>query len=247
MMAAKHLHRIAFNRSSCVRGALGFSARKLIYFVLLQLVLSSFVLITADTSNGSQRSDNEAALAQPSSFEPPELTPQPYLASRFGCLANTITDGITWNGTKLKCTGDDSGDGVLTSDLAFNEIQRKTTKENLILWHNASSIDDVDGGNSGTHTNAARRPDDDNNLSLTGNASTRNQSQQAIANITGDSIRQQQQHHRRRRHQPADGTFNKDGERVLSRKRRYLIFPPGSSIQIGKLYLHFYFSFPFKC
>lgn len=63
------------------------------------------------------------------------------------------------------------------------------------------------------------RPYDDN-LSMTGNASIRNQSQTITAS---DSMRAKRD----------DANFNTDGERVLSRKRRYLIFPPGSSIQIG--------------
>jgi hypothetical protein len=29
-------------------------------------------------------------------------------------------------------------------------------------------------------------------------------------------------------------SMNRDGERILSRKRRYLIFPAGSSFQMGK-------------
>lgn len=31
-------------------------------------------------------------------------------------------------------------------------------------------------------------------------------------------------------------TVNENGEKILSRRRRYLIFPPGSSVQIGKLH-----------
>lgn len=43
--------------------------------------------------------------------------------------------------------------------------------------------------------------------------------------------------------------INENGEKILSRRRRYLIFPPGSSVQIGKFF--FIFScfpfFPFSC
>lgn len=226
MLITKHLQQKSFNRSSLVSGAVEFSARKLIYFVLLQLVLSSFVLITADTLNGSQNTDNtntsnsKTEFAQPSSYKPPELTPLPHSPSRFGCSANTITDRITWNGTKLKCTGDDVGDGVLTSELAFNKMKRNTTNENLIQWHNDGGVgsgSDGDGDSDSVVSHAnAQRPNDDNNLSLTGNASIRNQSQQ-----TGNSLKQRhRRHRRRRRHEPTDGRFNKDGERVLSRKRR---------------------------
>lgn len=211
-MAAKHLQRKAFNRSSLVSGDVEFFARKLIYFVLLQLVLSSFVLITADTLNGSQNNNNNNN----------KLTPLQYSSSQFGCVASTITDG-------RKCTGDDGG-SVLKTELTFNETHGETTKENLILWHS-------DGGGANTE-----RPflDGDSNLSLTGNASIRNQSKKTITSTTSSNGSQSMKH-RHRRQPSTDGRFNKDGERILSRKRRYLIFPPGSSLQIGKLYLHFFF------
>lgn len=235
-MAVKHLQQKAFKRSSCDSGGgVEFSARKLIYFVLLQLVLSSFVLITADTLNGSQNNNNNnAALAQASSFKLPKLTPLQHSSSRFGCATNRISD-------RTECTGGGEGgtdDGVLKTERTFNETDGKTTKENLILWHGDGGANDDEDANATTTEHPFR--DDDNNLSLTENASIRNQSRQTI---TSNGMRA-----RHRRQPSTDGGFHKDdGERVLSRKRRYLIFPPGSSIQIGKLYLHFLlvsFSFP---
>lgn len=233
-MAAQHLQRKAFKCSSFVSGGVEFAARKLIYFVLLQLVLSSFVLITADTLNGSPNnnsndgggggSNNNAALAQASSFELPKLTPMQHSSARFGCATNRISD-------RTECTGG-GGDGVLKTERAFNETDGKTTKENLILRHGGTG-DDADA--SATKKERPFR-DDDNNLSLTENASIRNQSRRTITSRSSNSMKA-----RHRRQPSTDGGFNKDdGERVLSRKRRYLIFPPGSSIQIGKLYLHFF-------
>lgn len=224
-MATQQLQRKAFKRSSLVSGGVEFAARKLIYFVILQLVLSSFVLITADTLNGSQN-NNDAALAQESSSKLPKLTPLQHSSSRFGCATNRISD-------RTECTGG-GDDGVLKTERAFNETDGKTTEENLILWRGANNDDDDDA-----NATKKERPfrDDDNNLSLTENASIRNQSRRTITSNSNRSSMKA----RHRRQPSTDGGFNKDdGERVLSRKRRYLIFPPGSSIQIGKLYLHFF-------
>lgn len=227
IMATQQLQRKAFKRSSLVSGGVEFAARKLIYFVILQLVLSSFVLITADTLNGSQN-NNDAALAQESSSKLPKLTPLQHSSSRFGCATNRISD-------RTECTGGGGDDGVLKTERAFNETDGKTTKENLILWRGANNDDDDDA-----NATKKERPfrDDDNNLSLTENASIRNQSRRTITSNSNRSSMKT----RHRRQPSTDGGFNKDdGERVLSRKRRYLIFPPGSSIQIGKLYLHFFY------
>ncbi|XP_031636178.1 uncharacterized protein LOC116349064 [Contarinia nasturtii] len=106
------------------------------------------------------------------------------------------------NCVKTKCTLD----GSLTDAIQTNADQRKSANGNSILKQ--SNI-----------TEHEEQPYDVD-LSTTENASIHNQSRQT--NPSSESQRTKRD----------DRTFNKDGERVLSRKRRYLIFPPGSSMQI---------------
>lgn len=150
-------HPAALNRSSSV---CNLSARKLIIFVSVQLVLSPFISITADTLNGG--TNNEAAMHQR--------------------IDASVSSAKT----------NDLGDVFVTRVI---QAPRK---------------------NSSEMATSRQRPYD---LSPTGNASIRNQSEQTIS-----ASRPKREH----------ATFNKDSERVLSRKRRYLIFPPGSSLHIGK-------------
>lgn len=170
-------------------GVVDFSVRKLIIFMLLQLVLSPFILITADTLNGST-SNNQASV--------PESGEQQFSS------ALNVNEKV-YN-VKTNCTVD----GFLTVGTPVNATNRKTANGNSILKQ--SEI----GANE-------ERPYDVD-LSLTGNASIHNQSRHAIDGDAGEMPRTKRN----------GETFNKEnGERVLSRKRRYLIFPPGSSMQIG--------------
>lgn len=186
-MARKHPQPLAVNRSRLV-GVVDDSARKLIIFMLLHLVLSPFVLITADTLNEG-RNSHQAAQMQNSGEQ------------QFSTASNV--SGNVHN-VKTNCTGDDS----LTQG----------SKENLAAERKSANGNSI-SQQSGISANGERPYDDD--LSTTGNASIRNQSRKTIA--ASDSKRAKRD----------GGNFNKDGERVLSRKRRYLIFPPGSSMQIG--------------
>lgn len=45
----------------------------------------------------------------------------------------------------------------------------------------------------------------------------------------------------------ANKKINENGEKILSRRRRYLIFPPGSSVQIGMLLILLYFFAFVRC
>lgn len=195
-MARKHLQPLAVNRSRLV-GVVDDSARKLIIFMLLHLVLSPFVLITADTLNEG-RNNNQAAQMLNSSKQ------QSATASNVNANVNSV---------RTNCTGDDLTQSIVQNSAA----EGKSANGNSISQQSEITA------------NGEKPYDDD--LSTTGNASIRNQSRQTIT--ASDSMRAK----------PDDGNFNKDGERVLSRKRRYLIFPPGSSIQIGdsnkKKFTHF--------
>lgn len=185
-MARKHLLAAPLNRSSLV-SVVEFSARKLIIFVLVQLVLSPFILITADSLSGSMNNNGTPALDS---------------GQRFGVASN-----ITVNRIKTECTGAVTFLTNTTAEMVVN-VTAKSANGNSI---SEQSEIVANGG----------RPYDVN-LSLTGNASINNQSEGRI--MASDSERMNQQ----------NGHFNKSNERVLSRKRRYLIFPPGSSIQIGE-------------
>lgn len=172
-------------------GVVDFPVRKLIIFMLLQLVLSQFILITADTLNGSANNNNNQA-SVPESGE-----------QQFDSVLNV---NAKVNNAKTNCTVD----GSLTVGIAANATQRKSANGNSILKQ--SEI----GANK-------ERPYDVD-LSSTENTSIHNQSRHTIADGGSESQRTERNAE----------TFNKeDGERVLSRKRRYLIFPPGSSMQIG--------------
>lgn len=187
-MARKHPPAVLLNRSSLV-SVVEFPARKLIIFVLVQLVLSPFILITADSLSGSMNSNGTPALDS---------------GQRFG-----VASTVTVNSIKTKCT-----DAVtfLTNTTA-EMVTAKSANGNSISEQREIAAN-------------GRRPYDVN-LSLTGNASIHNQSERTI--MASDLERMNQK----------NGHFNKSNERVLSRKRRYLIFPPGSSIQIGKITFHF--------
>lgn len=198
-MAREHLPVAPLNCSSLV-SVVKFSARKLIIFVLVQLVLSPFILITADSLSGSINNNGT----------PAQNSEQP-----FGFNSN-----VTMNTIKMvKCT---DAITILTNTTAKTVTITPTTKRangNSIL---KQSENDTNGW----------RPYDVN-LSLTGNASIHNQSERTI--IASDSKRMNQN----------STNFNESNERVLSRKRRYLIFPPGSSVQIGKCTIHSTFCFFF--
>lgn len=183
----------SLNRSSLV-SVVEFFARKLIIFVLLQLVLSPFILITADTLNGSLNNNGTFA---------------PDLKRQFGCIANTSANP-TANVVLGKCTGD----GVLVGEPPLNETQQKNANGNSI-----STQSEVVA--NGTRSNDGLLP------WIKGNATIHNQSRETITGIEFDQFQHQ------------DDNFNMNGERVLSRKRRYLIFPPGSSLQIGKSQFHY--------
>lgn len=160
-----------------------FPARKLIIFMSLQLVLSPFILITANTLNGSIK-NNQATM--------PDSVDQRYgLTLDVNCIKTT------------NCTGDD----YLTGNTQTNATQSKSTNRNSILKQNEI-------------TENGKRPYDVD-LSSTESASMHHQSRQT--NVTSDSQRMKLDVE----------DLNRGGERVLSRKRRYLIFPPGSAMQIG--------------
>lgn len=101
------------------------------------------------------------------------------------------------NYVKTNCTVN----GKVTDAIQTNANERKNANGNSILMQ--SNI-----------TEHGKRPYDVN-LSTTENASIHNQSRQT--NAASHSQRTKRD----------DRSFNKDGERLLSRKRRYLIFPPG--------------------
>lgn len=207
-MARKHRQPSTLNRSSSV-GVVEFSARKLIIFALLELlVLSPFILITVDSFNGNMNNNQASALS--SKFE-----------QRFD-FASSVNAKVN----SLKTTNC-TGDCFLTTDIQANASAASQ----------ASAADKKSaGGNSickqhKIDANGERPYDDD--LSSIGNASINNQSQRTIsANDTNRAKRE-------------DAAFNQvddgDDERVLSRKRRYLIFPPGSAIQLGKKVSTIYF------
>lgn len=196
-MARKHPRPAMLSRSSLV-STVEFAGRKLIILVLLQLVLSPFILITADSFSGSINNKKASAVhSQP----------------RFRSASNENGNAKV-NGIKTNCTVD----GFLM--VAF---QANATTQGKSASGNSISKPNVIAGNR-------KRPYADD-LALTGNASIYNQSRRTIN--ANDSQRTNRE----------DGSFNEDGERVLSRKRRYLIFPPGSSMQIGKS--HFIIPPPF--
>lgn len=189
-MARKHLQASALNRSSSV-GVVEFSARKLIIFVLLQLVLSPFILITVDSLNGNMNNNQALALSR--------------LGSEQQQFASESSENANVNSLKMNCTDD----GPITIDIQANATaQRNSDAGNSIWQQNKIGV------------NGERPYDDD--LSSIGNASIHNHSQRTIS--ANDTKRMKRE----------DENFNEDGERVLSRKRRYLIFPPGSSMQLGK-------------
>lgn len=187
---AKHPQLSTLNRSKSV-GVVEFSAHKLIIFVLLQLVLSPFILITTVDSLNGNMNNNQASI----------------VLSNFGSQRQfdlESSGNAKVNSLKTNCTGDD---GFLT--IQANATQQKKDGGNSIWQPSKIGV------------NAERPYDDD--LSSIGNASIHNQSQRTIS--VNDIKRMERE----------TGNFNKDSERVLSRKRRYLIFPPGSSMQLGKI------------
>lgn len=200
-LTTKTLHRL-----SSV-GVVDFPVRKLIIFVLLQLVLSPFILITADTLNESTNDSNQATVVA-------ELGKQQFgSASDVNAQVNSVKTSLSAKQTK-NCTADD----FLTVDTSLlNAIERKSVNGNSILKPSEIDVNE-------------KRPYDVN-LSSTENASIHNQSRQTIDATTTGTADARESHRTKRNAE----TFNKEnGERVLSRKRRYLIFPPGSSMQIGK-------------
>lgn len=209
LTTTKTLHRLS------LVGVVDFPVRKLIIFVLLQLVLSPFILITADTLNESTGDSNQATVV-------PDSGEQQFgSASNVNAQVNGVKTRMSVAKTSTKnCTAD--GFLAVATPL-LNAIERKSANGNSIL--KPSEID----------VNEKRPYDVD--LSSTENASIHNQSRQTIDATTSAAADARESYRTKR-----DGeTFNKEnGERVLSRKRRYLIFPPGSSLQIGNLS---YFSF----
>lgn len=190
LLPTKTLH--CLNRLSFV-GVVDFPVRKLIIFMLAQLVLSPFVTIMADTLNEST-SNNQASV--------PELHEQ-----QFGSASNVNTKV---NNVKTNCTVD----GFLAVATPVNATVRKSANGNSILKQREIGANE-------------ERPYDVD-LSSTGNASIHNQSWKTISVAAAVAANGSQRTKRNVE------TFNKkNGERVLSRKRRYLIFPPGSSMQIG--------------
>lgn len=193
-MARKHPPGALLNRSSLV-SVVEFSARKLIIFVSVQLVLSPFILITGDSVNGSM--NNNVAPAQ--------NPKQP-----FGTASNGSVNCV-----KIKCT--DVVTILMNKTTLTEEMLRKSANGNSILEQR--------------EINANESRPLDVNLSLTENASIHNQSEPTI--MASDAERMNLK----------NSSSDKGSERVLSRKRRYLIFPPGSSMQIGKsnLIIHRFF------
>lgn len=183
-MARKHPQPLSLIRSrfcSVVTGV-EFSGRKLIIFMLVQLLLSPFILITGDSINESVHNGKP----------PPLPSSSPVYSINAGADNPTSDQFIKTHASNENDNG--------------NSILRRV--EGNIASEQRPSV---------------------GNLSFIGNASILDQSR--LTNLTCNSDECEQQHHHH------DKTFN-DGhhhdERVLSRKRRYLIFPPGSSMQIGK-------------
>lgn len=170
------------HRSSSV-AVVALPSRKLFIFMSLQLVLSPFILITADTLNESIK-NKQATLSESVDL-------------RYGSTLDVNCIKMT------NCTGDD----FLTDNIQTTATQSKSANRNSILKQ--SEI-----------TENGKRPYDVD-LSSTGSISMHNQSRQT--NATSDS---------RRMKLDVEDLY-RGGERVLSRKRRYLIFPPGSAMQIG--------------
>lgn len=172
----------------CCSDIVEFSCRKLIIFVLLQLLLSPFILITGDSINESVHNAIHSLLVN-NSIPNSHVDKNP--------AVNDISDQFNGNKSELHATNRKFNDGNSIS--IENEIG---TVEGKIFDGNLSSIE---------------------NASLLGQSRPDCNTKRCA--------------HEWRTH---NNIFNNDtndmannNERILSRKRRYLIFPPGSSMQIG--------------
>lgn len=172
-----------------------FFSRKLIIFMLVQLLLSPFILITADSIPESLYNGHD---------QPPQFS---------STVVNTsIVNDILTNTVNVHA-------GIsaqsIENETESHESNGKFNDGNSILIQ-SEKIE---------MSAREQRPSDDN-LSLIGNATILDQSRPINIGCKSDDGECEKR----------DETFhnNVHDERRLSRKRRYLIFPPGSSMQIGK-------------
>lgn len=158
-----------------------FLGRKLIIIVLLQLLLSPFIITDGNINESNINNGNTV-----------NSSLNPYDSSIIVHETNLT----------LKTTSkNDDDDDYMENGMHLSE---NNVDGNLIL-----------------HQGEAQEQQSNGNLSSIGSTSALNQFQK----INRNSVEQQQH----------------DGEilngKVLSRKRRYLIFPPGSSMQIGNIHV----------
>lgn len=204
-MAEKHFQRLPLIRSCfCLVDSVECSGRKLIIFVLLQLLLSPFILITGDNTNERVHHHSAPAAAAASTSE------------QFRNLNDSIISNMVTMANANNITN-----RLIKNTIKSNAIMPQFNDENSIL-----SINEINAPKQNAF--------DDNNLSTMNILSMADQSQ--LANKTCNSGQCKWQQNNDADAKANEKTFN-DGhsDRVLSRKRRYLIFPPGSSMQIGNL------------
>lgn len=162
-----------------------FSGRKLFIFVLLQLLLSPFILITGDSINESVHN----------AIHPP-LVFNSHVDN--DAAVNDISDQFNENKSELHAINRKFNDGNSISIVnEIGTVEGETFDGNLSSIENALML-----GQSRPDCNTkrcAREWRTHNNI---------------FNNDTNDMA-------------------DNNNERILSRKRRYLIFPPGSSMQIG--------------
>lgn len=173
----------------CWSDRVEFSGRKLIIFVLLQLLLSPFILITGDSTNESVHNSIHSPLVY-NSIPNSHVDNNP--------AVNDISDQFNGNKSELHAINRKfNGGNSISIENEIGTVEGETFDGNLSSIEMASML-----GPSRPDCNTkrcAREWQTHNNI---------------FNNDTNDMA-------------------NKNNEQILSRKRRYLIFPPGSSMQIG--------------
>lgn len=172
----------------CWSDRVEFSCRKLIIFVLLQLLLSPFILIMGDSINESVHNAIHSPLAY-NSIPNSHVNNNP--------AVNDISDQFNEDKSKLHATNRKFNYGnSISIENEIGTVEEETFDGNLSSIENVSML-----GQSRPECNTKR------------------------------CARGWQTHNNIFNNDTNDMTNN--NERILSRKRRYLIFPPGSSMQIG--------------
>lgn len=172
----------------CWSDRVEFSGRKLIIFVLLQLLLSPFILITGDNINEGVHNAIHLPLVY-------NTIPNSHVDNN--PAMNDISDQFNENKSKLHATNRKFNDGnSISIENENGTVEGETFDGNLSSIENASMLDQS-------------RPDCN----------------------TKRCAREWRTHNNIFNNDTNDMANN--NERILSRKRRYLVFEPGSSVQIG--------------